>query len=307
MRGRIVTLLTLMCATLVFGCRTDAVGKRGAVGGAPLTAMESVEVARQSEMSLARAGEVDLVEQLIENRTRYSRSLKQLGGYYRQHGYAEKLLWAQSELEDVGRIRAYHYLYSSDIPRLSLEARAQDAEADALYEKAMGLATQAGHGTPVFYNQEKMGEALALFKQLIEQYPTSDKIDDAAFYCGEILKEYFKNRDSVAVQWYERAWTWDAATPHPARFQAAVVYDYRLHDRKRALELYRASIAAEPSRSNKHFALARIKELTETGPVEGQRTMPIAQPSPSIPPTASQKKPETPTGPAQSPESTNGN
>lgn len=307
MKGRIVTLWALTCVTMVLGCRTDAVGRRSPVGGAPLTAMESVEIARQSETSLARAGEVDLVEQLIEYRTRYSRSLKQLGSYYRQHGYAEKLLWTQSELEDVGRIRAYHYLYSSDIPRLSLEARVQDAEADALYEKAMALATQAGHGTPVFYNQEKMGEALALFKQLIEQYPTCDKIDDAAFHCGEILKEYFKNQDSVAVQWYERAWTWDAATPHPARFQAAVVCDYRLHDRKRALELYRAAIAAEPSRSNKHFALARIKELTETGPVDGQRTTPIAQPSPTIPPTAIQKKPATPTGPVQSPKSTNGN
>ena len=70
--------------------------------------------------------------------------------------------------------------------------------------------------------------------------------------------------------------------------------DYRLHDRKRALELYRAAIAAESSRSNRHFALTRIKELTETGPVEGQRTTPIAEPSSKVPAAVGQEEPRNP-------------
>jgi len=248
--------------------------------GARVTAFESVELARQSDASLAQAGEVDLVEQLIHYRTSYKRTLQQLHNYYEQHGYEEKRLWAGGELRDIGRIRPYHYLYDSEIARLDLSPRDRIPEADAFYDEAMAVAAKAGHGTPVFFNQEKMGRALAMLKQLIREYPTSNKIDDAAFHCGEMLKEYYKNQDSVAVQWYERAWTWDPSTPHPARFQAAVVYDYRLHDRKRALELYRAVLTMESSRSNRHFALARIKELTETVPVDGERTLPVAQPSP---------------------------
>ncbi len=286
MKGRIITVAAVVCLSTSWACRTDAPITRGPMKGARVTAFESVELARQSDVSLAQAGEVDLVEQLIHYRTSYKRTLQQLHDYYEQHGYEEKRLWAGSELQDIGRIRPYHYLYDSEIARLDLTPRDRIPEADAFYDDAMAVAGQAGHGTPVFFNQEKMGQALAMLKQLIREYPTSDKIDDAAFHCGEMFKEYYKNQNSVAVQWYERAWTWDPATPHPARFQAAVVYDYRLHDRKRALELYRAVLAAESSRSNRHFALARIKELTETVPVDGERTLPVAQPSPAPSTTA---------------------
>ncbi len=281
MKGRIITVAAAICLSTSWACQTDAPITRGAMRWQRITEYASEELARQSDASLAHAGEVDLVEQLIQYRTSYQRTLQQLHDYYQQHGYEEKRLWAQGELQDIGRIRPYHYLYDSEIARLDLSPRDRISEADALYDEAMAVAAQAGHGTPVFFNQEKMGRALAMLKQLIRAYPMSDKIDDAAFHCGEMLKEYYKNQDSVAVQWYERAWTWDPATPHPARFQAAVVYDYRLHDRKRALELYRAVLATESSRSNRHFALARIKELTETGPVDGARTLPVAQPSPA--------------------------
>lgn len=298
MKGRIVTLLAVTGMCFLCGCRTDARMTRGPLRGAPLTAMESVDVARHSDMSLARVSEVDLVEHLIKCRAEYSQTLKQLSSYYQQHGYAEKHLWAQGELADVGRIRPYHYLYGSEIPRLDLTPRDSIAEADALYKQAEDVAREAGHGIPALFNQERMGEALALFKQLIEEFPTSDKIDDAAFQCGELLKEYYKHQEVVAVQWYERAWTWDPSTPHQARFQAAVLWDYRLHDRRKALELYRAAIAYEPSRSNRHFALARIKELTETGPVEGQRRVPIAQSRSEVIDTAGQREPELTEKPA---------
>ncbi len=292
MNGRIVTVAAAVCLSISWACRTDAPITRGNMKGERLTAFESVEMARLSDASLAQAGEVDLVEHLIHYRTSYKRTLQQLHDYYEQHGYEEKRLWAQGELQDIGRIRPYHYLYDSEIARLDLSPRGRISEADALYDQAMAIAAQAGHGTPVFFNQEKMGRALAMLKQLIREYPMSDKIDDAAFHCGEMLKEYYKNQDSVAVQWYERAWTWDPSTPHPARFQAAVVYDYRLHDRKRALELYRAVLATESSRSNRHFAVARIKELTEKGPVDGERTLAVAQPSPAASTSSGEKESE---------------
>ena len=52
-------------------------------------------------------------------------------------------------------------------------------------------------------------------------------------------------------------------TAHPARFQAAVLYDFRLHDRDRALELYHAVVTQETGNtSNVHFAVRRIQQLT---------------------------------------------
>ena len=108
---------------------------------------------------------------------------------------------------------------------------------------------------------------------MISKYPSSDKIDDAAFYCGEIYKEYFKDQEEIALKWYERTWTWDPQTPHPARFQAAVVCDYRLRDRDRALELYQAVLTEEPNdKSNLRFATRRIRKLTAgEGPVHAHQ------------------------------------
>jgi hypothetical protein len=108
-----------------------------------------------------------------------------------------------------------------------------------------------------------MLQALDVFVDLIRRYPSSNKIDDAAFWCGEIHKEYLKDQEPIAVRWYERAYTWDPDTPHPARFQAAVTYDFRLHDRARALELYRRVVDTETAnKSNVSFAVTRIHQLT---------------------------------------------
>jgi len=117
-----------------------------------------------------------------------------------------------------------------------------------------------------------MVQAVGVFRELIEEYPTSDKIDDAAFQLGQIHKEYLHDQEPIAVKWYERSWTWDPHTPHEPRFQAAVIYDYRLHDRDRALELYRRVLAEETPdqpcwsklarRTNVDFATRRIAELT---------------------------------------------
>lgn len=295
-----LALLTLAAAALAAaalaaaGCRTDVLTSHR-VSGAPVTAFESVEIARRSDMSLADAGEVDLVERVIEARTRYSEALHALRDYYRAHGYADKFRWASSEIEGMEAIPPYHYLLDSELPRLDLAAEDDIPEANRLFDEAVRKARDAGHGVPALYNQREMGEALRMFRQLIRQYPHSDKIDDAAFYCGEILKEYYEGQEPVAVKWYERAWTWDPQTTYPARFQAAVVYDYRLHNRERALELYRAAIQLETNRSNSHWAMERIEQITETGPVESVRTEPVHPGTGSpVPRTAGQAEPAEP-------------
>jgi hypothetical protein len=136
-----------------------------------------------------------------------------------------------------------------------------------MYARGQELMRKGGHGLPALYSQDLMLEALSTFVDLIRKYPSSDKIDDAAFWCGEIHKEYLKDQEPIAVKWYERAFTWDPNTPHPARFQAAVTYDFRMHDRARALELYRQVIEDEDNnRSNVSFAVTRVDQLTQGGP-----------------------------------------
>jgi hypothetical protein len=216
------------------------------------------------DVRIAGAQEVDMVEQVLNYRARYRQSLTQLRDFYRDRGYNSKRQWADYELADLSNIKTYKYILDAEIPASELRPRNAIVEADELYRKGLDLMKRGGHGIPALYREDMMCEALNTFVELITKYPSSDKIDDAAFYCGEIHKEYFKNQDEIAVEWYERAYAWDPQTPHPVRFQAAVVYDYRLHDRARALELYHAVLQEETeNKSNTSWASRRIYELTD--------------------------------------------
>ena len=214
-------------------------------------------------LAVVERQEVDLVEDVLTHRAQYHQGLEELRDYYRAHGYAAKQSWADFELDGLRKVKSFRYLIDAEIPSDQLRPTDFVPEADALYERGRELLRKGGHGIPVFYREKTMIEAAHVFQQLVEQYPNSDKIDDAAFFLGEIHKEYLPDQEPIAVKWYERAWTWDPQTPHPARFQAAVVYDYRLHDRDRALELYQSVLKNETGdQSNVRFATRRIHELT---------------------------------------------
>jgi tetratricopeptide (TPR) repeat protein len=116
-----------------------------------------------------------------------------------------------------------------------------------------------------------MKKALNRFHTLITEYPTSNKIAEAAWWAGYIHKEYFydvaQNVDDneIAVQYFERAYTWKPNIEYQARFEAATVYDFRLHDREKALALYQDVIDKENfNKSNVDFAHKRIREITKT-------------------------------------------
>jgi hypothetical protein len=214
-------------------------------------------------LAVVERQEVDLVENVLTHRAQYHQGLEDLRDYYHEHGYATKQSWADFELDGLRKVKSFRYLIDAEIPSDQLRPTEQVPEADALFERGRELLRKGGHGVPVFYREKTMIEAADVFQQLVERYPNSDKIDDAAFFLGEIHKEYLPNQEPIAVKWYERAWTWDPQTPHPARFQAAVVYDYRLHDRDRALELYQSVLKSETAeQTNVRFATRRIHELT---------------------------------------------
>jgi hypothetical protein len=264
--GQFVVFVGLL--TLVSGCNVDRIrGEKRAPLGAPLAAPTGqthvVRDAAATDLRTAAGEEVDLVEAVVDSRTKYHRSLADLQAYYEKRGYAAKQSWADFELAGLKKVKAFRYLDEAEVPEARLDPKDSITEADAQFERGLELMRKGGHGVPVFYRQKNMIEAADVFRGLVEAHPTSDKIDDAAFYLGEIHKEYLPNQESLAVRWYERCWTWNPQSPHPARFQAAVVYDFRLHDRDKALELYKSVLQVETSiASNVRFAQRRIGQLT---------------------------------------------
>jgi len=275
LRQSILTFLCVSVVTAVSACNTEGLwSDRQASRGA--TAYESrssdADVSNGAvDIAIADSHEVDLVEAVVTHRTQYRRNLEKLHTYYGTHGYAAKEQWAKFELDRLNKVMPFRYVMDAEIPSSALRATDKIEEADALYEKAVELIKRAGHGKSVLYRQDLMIEAARVFKDLIERYPTSDKIDDAAFYCGEIHKDYLPGQGAIAVRWYERVWTWNPDTLYPARFNAAVVYDFRLHDRDRALELYHGVVEKEATHTaNVREATRRIHALTAESDASGR-------------------------------------
>ncbi len=226
--------------------------------------LADVDEARKASLQnidIANFSEVDRVEQLQQIRANYRLILKNLLQCYEDGGDSQKAGWARRELGDLKQVRQYPYLVEVDIQDTNLAPKDSIVEADKLYEEAYKLYKE-GQILPFMNDKRKLKDSLDKFTLLIKCYPTSDKIDDAAFYAGEISKEYF-NDDVQAIRYYEMAMKWDPKTPHPVRFECAVIYDFRLHDRARAMAMYQRVLKEEQEidQTNTSFSATRLRQL----------------------------------------------
>lgn len=206
----------------------------------------------------ASENEIDLVEKMTANRQAYQQSLEVLIQYYDAVGNHQKTSWAKEELTAFNRIPQYQFFI--DMPE-NLKATESIAAADQLYAEAEKLNRYAG---PIPVNllkdQEMLRAALRKYEDLISRYPTSDKIDDAAYKMAEIQKGF--GDFTIALTCYQRAYQWDPATPYPARFRAADILDRKMHRRAEALQLYQEAIAKEGRHTDlRLMAERRVQEL----------------------------------------------
>jgi tetratricopeptide (TPR) repeat protein len=221
-----------------------------------------------SAISIADAGEIDLVEQVVASRQAYRANLDALVRYYNRAGNNDKLMWSSKELNALDSIPWYKYLIAStNITQEEYKATTMVPDADLLYDDALLLENEAKLGGVLVTNKDKYRAALNKYEQLIIKYPTSDKIDDASYQCGEI-SEYFKDY-TIALEYYQKAYQLNPDLDKPARFRAARILDQRMHRSDEALKLYKEAIATEGRYSKylewKKNAEARIVELEKTG------------------------------------------
>jgi len=252
------TGLCCMAAVLIL----PILGCEEAAKDDPRFRVNPAELARAKEQGFGvpDASEVDLVETLAASRQQYYANLQALHRYYAAKGFAIKKSWAEKELAAFGQIPQYQYLMPAESALANRRATDSIEDADILYNEAMDLYRQAG-ALLVLTDKQKLRMALNKFNELIATYPSSDKIDDAAYRAGRIY-EYFGDYE-IAVVYYQRAFQWNEVTPYPARFRAAYLMDQKLHDRTAALALYRLSIQVESRyEDNVEYAQERILELT---------------------------------------------
>ena len=214
-------------------------------------------------VDISRSSEADLAEQMANSRLTYRRGLEVLVQHYTKTGNNMKLTWAEKELAALNAIPQYNYVVEATIAGSHLRASKSIPEADYLYADAVRFEKQAGQFL-VIKDDNLLRLALDKYNQLISKFPSSDKIDDAAFNAGGIY-EHFKDY-TIAVLYYQRTYQWDPETIYPARFKAAFVLDEHLHRRAEALQLYNEALArltrVDQHRKWRTYAEKRVKELT---------------------------------------------
>jgi tetratricopeptide (TPR) repeat protein len=255
----VLTAVVIVLLNVLVGCQGVDSGRGQRMPARTMTSIGSAGV-----VNIDKAGETDFVEQIAVNRQAYRRGLELLIKYYTKTGNNMKFKWAKEELAGLDSIPQYKYIVEAESAGANLRASVSIPEADDLYKDALQLEKKA-NVLFIGKNNDLLRLALDKYDRLIKQYPSSDKIDDAAYEAGEIY-EYFQDY-SIALLYYERAYQWDPDTTHPARFRSARILD-KLHRNAEALELYRQAIKTEGKygkyRIWKEYAEERIKALYKT-------------------------------------------
>ena len=251
-----VTTSVIVSICMVVGCRNVDTGK------AQILPPQASAVAG-STVDISRAGETDLAEQMAVSRQEYRRGLELLILHYTKTGNNMKLTWAQKELAALNAMPQYNYVLEAAVAGADLKPNKSVSDADSLYNEAVRLEEQAGQFV-VLKDENLLRLALDKYNQLISKYPSSDKIDDAAFRAAGIY-EHFKDY-SIAVQYYQRTYQWDPQTAYPARYKAAFILDTQLHRRAEALQMYEEALR-RITKSSEHpqwqqYAEQRVKELS---------------------------------------------
>lgn len=206
--------------------------------------------------------ETDIIEQVAANREAYRRTLKTLVDHYASTGNDMKLAWAEKELKTLDKTRQYHYIIEASVAGPNLKPTASIEMANYMYEDAVRREKLAKRFILIF-DGDQLRVALGKYNEVIKRYPTSDKIDDAAFRAAGIY-EYFKDY-TIALLYYERTWQWDPQTPYIAEFKAAYILDQQLLRRAEAFELYQKAIKKGGLTENeKKFVEERIAVLSKS-------------------------------------------
>ncbi len=251
--------LSLVClAAILLGCKQN-------YRKAPLPdPIENIRVADN-----ARRQEVQLVEQMALYRDHYYQQLMRMRDFYDKQGNHLKTIWAEEEINHFLAGPRRTYIAAAEIAGPNLQAANSIPDADMVYEEAQAMKKAAqgelaglGELDQLTVRKDMVYKAIDQFNMVIQTYPTSDKIDDAAFQIGDLYSRYIKDY-ATSLKYFERVWQWDPQTPWPVATAMARIYDHNLHDKVRAIELYEKVIETEAAfPDNVEYARKRIDRLS---------------------------------------------
>jgi hypothetical protein len=206
--------------------------------------------------------DLPLVEKVIGARKEYEKYLRELHDYYESSGDIERQRWAREELMSFHRSPKRAYRLDLDVPPPVLKPEHNIPEANELFRKAMAY---KGRGWGQEY-EDNLIRAEHLLQELLSSYPHSDKIDDAAYQLADIYESRSFQQYGRAAQYFERVYQWNSNTDSDARLRAAKLYDQKLLDRGKAMQLYKAVVNHDADEKRVQDARKRLASLSSAPP-----------------------------------------
>ncbi len=218
------------------------------------------ELSTSNRLTDMKSREIQIANAVTSARENYKNTLEEIIQYYMDIGNYLRLKSARKELKALNKVPQRRYLSEKEIlTDISPSKNIEDA--NILFEDGKAYKNPLN----IIKRKTNLIPAAARFKKIIEDYPESDKADDAAYELAEIYEGYYFKDYEGAVSYYVKCYKLNEKTDKPARFKAARVYDNHLDDFVEATRHYEMALDTCKETEYLKIAKTRLGQLKKEG------------------------------------------
>lgn len=197
--------------------------------------------------------EEQLIHAVTVSRENYRTSLNEIRDYYQSTGNQLRLQKVRRELDALDKVPQPLYT-DEDLESVRTGVAFRDIEeANNLFKDAMMNKKST--------KKENRVTAMKYLEKLIQEYPDSDKVGDAAFEIAEMYESgYFGDYESAA-KYYIKSYQLNPHIEQPALFKAAEIHERKLSDVNKAKAIYKQAALYSHDEKIRKKAQNRLSEL----------------------------------------------
>ena len=218
------------------------------------------ELSTSNRLTDMKSREIQIANAVISAREGYKSALEEIIQYYMDIGNHLRMKSARKELKALNKVPQHKYLSIEEVlSEISPSKNIEDA--NILFQDGKAYKNPLN----IIKRKTKLISAAARFKKILENYPESDKADDAAYELADIYEGYyFKNYEDAAF-YYVKCYSLNGNTDKPARYRAALVYDNHLADYVEAVRHYEMALDTCKDTDYLEIAKTRLEQLKKEG------------------------------------------
>ncbi len=218
------------------------------------------ELSTSDRLTDMKSREEQITSALTSAREKYKSELEKLVQYYMDIGNYSRLKKARKELSSLNKMPQLEYMMTSG-ETANISSSKNIEEANILFQDGEAYKNSLN----IVKKKSKLKAAEIRFRKIVDDYPNSDKADDAAYELASIYEGYYFKDYEGAAFYYVKCYTLNGETDKPARFKAAWIYDKHLKDYKNAVKNYNKVLKNSKDDAYRFTAKTRLEQLKKEG------------------------------------------